>query len=90
MVEPTFLDEAPSSDQVTEYDERHLVSYLQLLDADNEGADWQEAVKIIFGLDPKSANAAQVHASHLARARWMARDGYRQLAQRGHEFPRTG
>jgi len=47
-----FEDRPPDSAELTAYDERHLVTYLRLLDADEEGADWKEAVKIIFGLDP--------------------------------------
>jgi hypothetical protein len=89
MADRDFLDEAPTSDTVTAYDERHLVTYLRLLDADAEGADWREAVKIIFDIDPAScpAQARRLHGTHLARARWMSRTGYSQLASRGHEKP---
>lgn len=81
MTTPAFEDRPPDSDRLTSYDERHLVTYLRLLDADDEGADWREAVKIIFGLDPEQepARAQTVHASHLARARWMTEVGYRHL-----------
>ena len=54
-----FEDRPPDSAELTAYDERHLATYLRLLDADEEGADWKEAVKIIFGLDPESGAPAR-------------------------------
>jgi len=33
---------APSGSVLTAYDEEHLVTYLRLLDADVEGADWRD------------------------------------------------
>jgi hypothetical protein len=32
--------------------QKHLVTYLRLLDADAEGADWQEVAKIVLHIDP--------------------------------------
>jgi len=77
----SFEDRPPDSPYLTAYNESHLVTYLRLLDADEEGADWREAVRIIFGLDPDRdpERAGVVHASHLARARWMTEEGYRYL-----------
>jgi len=76
-----FEDRPPDSAELTPYDERHLATYLRLLDAYEEGADWKEAVKIIFGLDPdrEPKRARLVYDSHLARARWMTQSGYRHL-----------
>jgi hypothetical protein len=34
-------DQAPTGDELTDYDLGHLVAYLRLLDADAEGADWR-------------------------------------------------
>ena len=50
-------------------------------EADEEGADWQEAVQIIFGLDPdkEPERAKYVHDSHLKRAIWMTEQGYKDL-----------
>ena len=81
MTITAFEDRPPESAQLTAYDERHFATYLRLLDADEEGADWQEAVRIIFGLDPdrEPERARMVHDSHLARARWMTQAGYRDL-----------
>jgi hypothetical protein len=81
MTIPAFEDRPPTSSELTPYDERHLVTYLRLLDAAEEDADWREAVRIIFGLDParEPDRARVVHDSHLARARWMTETGYRHL-----------
>jgi hypothetical protein len=81
MTTPSFDDSPPESDQVTAYDERHFVTYLRLLDAAAESADWREAVQIVFGLDPaqEPERARLVHDSHLARARWMTEKGFRHL-----------
>jgi hypothetical protein len=78
---PAFKDRPPESDKLTKYDERHLVTYLRLLDAAEEGADWREAISIIFHLDPQRnpARAKTIYDSHLARARWMTEQGYRHL-----------
>lgn len=86
VMQARFEDDPPQSTVLTSYDREHLVTYLRLLDADAEGADWQEVVTVIFGLDPKSERerAQKVHASHLARARWMTEHGYRELLQASH------
>jgi Uncharacterized conserved protein (DUF2285) len=84
MATPPFEDRPPADDRITAYDERHFVTYLRLLDADAEGADWREAVSIIFGLDAQTEpnRARGVHQSHLDRARWMTEHGYRQLLEK--------
>jgi T6SS, Transcription factor, DNA binding domain len=78
-----FEDRPPLTERVNAYDERHFVTYLRLLDADAEGADWREVVMVIFGLDPsrEPERAKIVHDSHLARARWMTEVGYRHLLE---------
>ncbi len=78
-----FDDRPPQTPRVNVYDERHFVTYLRLLDADQEGADWREVVQIVFGLDParEPERAKIVHESHLARARWMTECGYRHLLE---------
>ena len=47
-----FLDEPPQSAALTTYDREHMKLYMRLLDAATDGADWREAVTILFGLDP--------------------------------------
>jgi hypothetical protein len=46
-----------------------LVAYLRLLDADAEGADWQEVARIVLHIDPirEPARARKAFESHLAR-----------------------
>jgi len=57
MTRPAFQDRPPLTERVNAYDERHLVTYIRLLDAAEDGADWREVVQIIFGLVPtKSPN----------------------------------
>jgi hypothetical protein len=84
MTTPPFLDAPPIADAITPYDESHFVTYLRLLDADIEGADWREAVSIIFDIDPgiHPEHAKNVHDSHLERARWMTHSGYRLLLEK--------
>lgn len=78
-----FEEQPPNDKRVTSYDERHFVTYLRLLDADAEGANWREVAMIVFGIDPDSEpdRAQNVHACHLARARWMTESGYRHLLE---------
>jgi hypothetical protein len=83
MTTPAFEDCPPDSPRLTHYDETHLATYIRLLDADEEGADWREVAHIVFGLDAdrEPVRAQTMHASHLARARWMTKVGYRHLMQ---------
>jgi hypothetical protein len=78
-------DMAPSSDAPTSYDNDHLVTYLRLLDADAECADWKEVARIVLGLNPEQepVRAHSIWRSHLERAKWMAEHGREQLVRRG-------
>ena len=80
-LDPPVADGAPDADVLTGYDEEHLVTYLRLLDADAEGADWTEAARIVLHIDPsrEPARARRAWESHLARARWLTAHGYRHL-----------
>jgi hypothetical protein len=49
---PDVADLAPAEPELTAYDEEHMVTYLRMLDADAEGADWQEVARIVLYLDP--------------------------------------
>jgi hypothetical protein len=40
-LDPDVADLAPTSPALTGYDEQHLVTYLRLLDAAEDGADWR-------------------------------------------------
>jgi len=76
-----FDDTAPSGQELTAYDRSHIKLYMRLLDATAEGADWQEVVGVLFGIDPtrEPVRARAVHDSHLARAKWLAEMGHRDL-----------
>src|SRR5947208_10419683 len=78
---PHVADSAPDKPFLTGYDVTHLVIYLRLLDADADGAAWQEVAQIVLDLDPEKEpeRAQRVWASHLARAKWMTKEGYRHL-----------
>lgn len=77
----TFDDLAPSGPEFTDYDRAHVKLYMRVHDAFEDGADWREAVHVIFGIDPTDEpdRAKLVHDSHLTRARWMIEHGYRHL-----------
>lgn len=86
---PEPLAEAPPvANHVTDYDRQHLKTYLRLLDAAAEGADWREVADLVLGLDAarEPDRTWRVHAAHLERARWMTKVGYRDLAA-GARFP---
>jgi len=78
----SLQDVPPQGAVVTDYDRRHMVQYMRLLDAAVEGASWQEAAQIILGLDTQKEpeRARLVHDAHLERAHWLSSEGYRQLA----------
>ncbi|WP_371932920.1 DNA -binding domain-containing protein [Bradyrhizobium sp. CCGUVB23] len=76
---------APDEPTLTSYDNEHAVTYMRLLDADAENADWREVARIVLHLDPTldPDRARRSFDSHLARAKWAARHGYRHLLQKG-------
>jgi Uncharacterized conserved protein (DUF2285) len=82
---PTVADSAPDEPALTSYDEQHAVTYARLLDAEADNADWHEVARIVLRIDPVSepARARNAYESHLARAKWVARHGYRHLLNRG-------
>jgi hypothetical protein len=83
--DPDVADTAPAGTALTVYDEEHIITYLRLLDADAEGADWREVARVVLHIDPvrEPARARQAHESHLSRARWMTEQGYRHLLRGG-------
>lgn len=84
-LDPDVADSAPVSDQLTVYDELHMTTYLRLLDAEAEGADWKEVARIVLHIDPDAEpdRARRAWETHLARARWMTTNGYRHLVRGG-------
>ena len=84
-LDPPVADTAPDSTIMVGYDEEHVVTYLRLLDAESEGADWREVARIVLHIDPETEpeRARRVWESHLARAKWMTEHGYRHLLRGG-------
>ena len=82
-LEPEIATEAPSDPELTPYDRTHLITYLRLLDADVEGAPWDEVARIVLGIDPvaEPQAARRAHETHLRRAQWMTEAGYKLLLQ---------
>jgi T6SS, Transcription factor, DNA binding domain len=80
-LDPPVADTAPDAETLTSYDEEHLVTYLRLLDAEADGADWTEATRLVLHIDAarEPARARRAWESHLARAKWMTEHGYQHL-----------
>ena len=80
-----IADSAPNDAVLTGYDEQHLVTYLRLLDAEAETADWREVARIVLHIDPAQEpdRARRAWETHLARARWMTEHGYHHLLRGG-------
>ena len=74
-------DLAPTADSITDYDRRHLITYLMLLDAVKDGIDPADCAREILQIDPwpNPTGRAGPRESHLARARWISQSGYQQL-----------
>jgi hypothetical protein len=89
-LDPNVADLAPADPAITTYDEEHIITYLRLLDADAEGADWHDVSRIVLHIDPDREldRARRAFDSHLARAKWMTEVGYRHLLRGGaSRFP---
>jgi len=83
-LDPDVDDEAPTGfDLITPYDEAHYVTYLQLLDAEKDGADWTEVARIVLRRDPVAdeTRTRRCWESQLARAHWMTNRGYRRILE---------
>lgn len=80
-LDPNIADDVPWSDNLTPYDEQHFITYVRLLDAEADGANWQEVARIVLHRDPKAEpeRTRRCWEVHLRRARWMTEHGYRQL-----------
>jgi hypothetical protein len=82
-LDPPVADQAPDAAVLTAYDQEHLTTYLRLLDADAEGANWVDVARIVLQIDPNNEpeRAQTAFESHLARAKWMTEHGYRHLLE---------
>jgi len=84
-LDPPVADTAPSDAVLTGYDQQHLITYLRLLDAESDNADWQEVAQCVLHIDPQQEpdRARRAWESHLARAHWLMDHGYRHLLRGG-------
>jgi Uncharacterized conserved protein (DUF2285) len=84
-------DTAPDEPALTAYDREHAVTYARLLDAEADNADWREVVRIVLLIDATTEpeRARRAYESHLTRAKWMARHGYRHLLRDGWPESKT-
>jgi hypothetical protein len=85
---PTVAESAPDVAELTAYDIRHSITYLRLLDADNEGADWDEVAcgsRVRTKLSPGSPRAGGL---------WLRADdagvAHGGLARPARRLPRSG
>lgn len=82
-LDPDVDDIAPTGGEITAYDERHFVTYLRLLDAKAEDADWKEVARIVLHRDPQAEELRSYRCwqSHLERAQWLSREGYKRILE---------
>ena len=82
-LDPDVDDAPPTGNAITVYDERHFVTYLRLLDAKAEGADWKEVARIVLHRDPAAEEfrSRRCWQSHVERAQWLSHKGYRKILE---------
>ena len=51
-LDPDVADLAPAEPMLTSYDHEHAITYMRMLDADAEGADWREVSRIVLHINP--------------------------------------
>jgi hypothetical protein len=80
-LDPDVADDVPWSENITPYDEAHFITYLRLLDAQAEQADWRAVARIVLHRDPAAEpdRTRRCWEEHLKRAKWMTESGYRKL-----------
>jgi hypothetical protein len=85
LLDPHIADVAPAGSALTQYGEEHMITYMRVLDADQQGADWRDVSRTVLHIDPdREADRARLaFESHLSRARWMTQQGYRHLLRSG-------
>ena len=76
-LDPDVADVAPNEPALTTYDEQHVITYIRLLQAEGQGAEWREVARIVLHIDPEREpdRALNAYKSHLARAKWVTEQG---------------
>ena len=79
-LDPDLADLAPSEPALTPYDQEHAVTYMRMLDADAEGADWREVARVVLHIDSdrEPDRARQALESHLTRVKCSIQLGRRK------------
>lgn len=69
--DPKIAELAPSEHELTSYDKEHAITYMRLLDADADKADWREIARIVLGREPtvEPDRARRTFESHLTGAK---------------------
>ncbi|MGY3608242.1 DUF2285 domain-containing protein [Bradyrhizobium sp. Leo121] len=77
QLDPDVADVAPNEANLTAYDEQHVVTYIRLMQAEGQGADWREVARIVLHIDPEREpdRARTAYQSHLSRAKWVTEQG---------------
>ncbi|RWA58098.1 MAG: DUF2285 domain-containing protein [Mesorhizobium sp.] len=67
--------------RLTGYGEQHLVTYLSITRCRSGGHRLERVARIVLHLDPEREpdRARRAWETHLAQARWMTTNGYRNL-----------
>jgi hypothetical protein len=83
-LDPDVADVAPTDPDLTVYDEEHVLTYLRILDAAADNADWRDVARLILHIDPakQPVRARTAYEMHLARARWMSSHGHKMLLRK--------
>ena len=71
-LDPDVADDVTWSDNITPYDEAHFITYLRLLDAQAEQADWRAVARIVLHRDPiaEPDRTRRCWEVHLKRGEW--------------------
>ena len=86
-LDPDVADAAPNEPTLTAYDEQHVVTYVRLLQAEGEGADWREVARIVLHIDPeREPDRARNAYLESSRARQMDDGTGTSLARRWLEL----
>ena len=74
LLNPDVNDLAPSDPALMAYDAERANTYIRMLDANEDGADWREVSRIVLHIDPEQEpdRARRAFDSHLALAKWAA------------------
>ena len=75
-LDPDVADLAPAEPVLTPYDHEHVVTYMRMLDADAEGADWRDVSRIVLHIDADQdvQRAKRALVTSRVRSGWRAAD----------------